>query len=143
MFGKKRILAVDDSPISLLAIEQKLSNNYEIITVNSGLRALRYLKEEKPDLILLDVKMALKDGIETLKDIREMEGCASIPVIMLTSTRERGTIVESSKLGVYDYVLKPFDTKDLERRIELALMKAEDETAEGQDEQEGDGDSLI
>lgn len=140
MFGRKRILAVDDSPISLLAIEQKLGKDYEVITVNSGWRALRYLRMEQPDLILLDVKMALKDGIETLKDIRAMESCASIPVIMLTSTRERSTIVESSKLGVYDYVLKPFDTNDLERRIEIALMKAEDEAmakwAEENDEDE-------
>ncbi len=127
MFGKARILAVDDSTINLLALEQKLGNDYEVISVNSGLRALRYLKMEQPDLILLDIKMALKDGIETLKDIREMENCASIPVIMLTSARERNMILESQKLGVYDYVLKPFEAEDLARRIETALLKAADD----------------
>ncbi len=68
--------------------------------------------------------MAPKDGIETLREIREMEKCAEIPVIMLTSQREKQTIVESSKLGINDYVLKPFKTQDLHDRIERVL-KAE------------------
>lgn len=122
------ILAVDDSPINLATIEQKLKDSYEVIPVNSGFRALQYLKsEKKPDLILLDIRMAEKDGIETLKEIREM-GLGDIPVIMLTSQNDKGTIVESQKLGIYDYVLKPFDTADLHDRIRRALQKAKDDS---------------
>ena len=75
-------------------------------------------------MILLDVQMAPLDGIETLRQIREMENCQETPVIMLTSQREKQTIVESSKLGINDYVLKPFKTQDLHERIERVL-KAE------------------
>ncbi len=130
MGEKIRILVVDDSAINLAAAEQKLKDRYEVIPVNSGVRALRYLKNETPDLILLDIRMAEKDGIETLKEIRAMENGADIPVIMLTGIGERGSIMESSKFGINDYVLKPFDAKDLCDRIEKALKKAKASDAE-------------
>ena len=65
---KKKILAVDDNSISLATIEQELDGEFEVIPLNSGIRALQFLQKEKPDLILLDIQMALKDGIETLKE---------------------------------------------------------------------------
>ena len=125
MDSKLTILAVDDNSISLATIEQEFKGSYEVVALNSGLRALQYLKQKTPpDLILLDVQMAPLDGIETLRQIRDMENCQEIPVIMLTSQREKQTIVESSKLGINDYVLKPFKTQDLHERIERVL-KAE------------------
>lgn len=118
-----RILAVDDNIINLATIEQELKGRYEVITVNSGARAIRYLNKEKPDLILLDVQMALMDGIETLREIRTMENGATIPVIMLTAKKDRETVLEGTKLGILDYVLKPFDAQDLHTRIDKALKK--------------------
>lgn len=118
-----KILAVDDNIINLATIEQELKDKYEVITVNSGVRAIRYLNKDKPDLVLLDVQMALMDGIETLKEMRTMENGATIPVIMLTSKKDRETVIEGSKLGILDYVVKPFDTQDLHERIDRALKK--------------------
>ena len=118
---KLRILAVDDNSISLAAIEQELKKEYEVIPVNSGSRALQYLRREKPDLILLDIQMAQKDGIETLRQIREMEKCKETPVIMLTSKQDKTSVVETSKLGIYDYILKPFQGEDLHKRIDRVL----------------------
>lgn len=132
---RMRILVVDDSVINLASVEQKLKDRYEVVTANSGERALRYLKNEKPDLILLDIRMAEMDGIETLKEIREMEGGADIPVIMLTSQGDKGSIVETQKLGICDYVLKPFDPQELRSRIEKALRnkaQADAEAADGE-----------
>lgn len=126
MEEKFTILAVDDNSISLATIEQELKRKYNVVPVNSGVRALQYLKQKTPpDLILLDVQMALKDGVETLRDIRKMEKCEKIPVIMLTSQREKNIILESSKLGINDYVLKPFNAQDLHDRIERVLNKKE------------------
>lgn len=124
MDNKLRILAVDDSTINLATIEQELKSKYDVITVNSGIRALRYLHKETPDLILLDIQMALKDGIETLKDIRALENGASIPVIMLTSKQDKETILETARLGIYDYILKPFDSEDLHERIIRTLKRS-------------------
>ena len=125
MSEKQMILAVDDNSISLATIEQELEGEYEVIPLNSGIRALQFLKKEerKPDLILLDIQMAIKDGIETLKDISEMKACKDIPVIMLTSKQDKTAVVETSKLGIYDYVLKPFKGEDLHQRIDRALKK--------------------
>lgn len=123
MNEKLKVLAVDDNSISLAAIEQELKDEYEVIPLNSGVRALQYLKREKPDLILLDIQMAIKDGIETLREIRNREGGSDIPVIMLTSLRDRNTVVESSKLGVEDYLVKPFNRRDLHERVDRVLKR--------------------
>lgn len=120
---KLRILAVDDNSISLAAIEQELKRDYEVTPVNSGERALQYLKRERPNLILMDIQMAQKSGIETLREIRGMDRCRDIPVIMLTSKQDKASVVESSKLGVFDYVIKPFKGDDLLRRIERVLRE--------------------
>lgn len=115
--SKRCILAVDDNAIVLTRISNTLSNDYEVVTVNSGMRALRYLKEEKPDLILMDIKMAGMDGIETLREIRAMEDREDIPVIMLTGVEDKDFVVESAKLGIEDYILKPFYSDELLKRI--------------------------
>ena len=123
MSDKLKVLAVDDHSISLAAIEQELKDAYEVIPLNSGVRALQYLKRERPDLILLDIQMELKDGIATLKEIRDREECKDIPVIMLTSMRDKDMVVESAKLGVEDYVIKPFNKLDLRERVDRVLKE--------------------
>lgn len=122
--GKIRILAVDDSAINLAAIEQELKDKYEVIAVNSGSRALQFLKSETPDLILLDIQMTSMDGLETLKEIRAMRGGRSIPVIMLTAKNDKTTFLESTKLGIYDYIVKPFQAENLHERILRTLKRA-------------------
>ena len=123
MAEKMKILAVDDNSISLATLEQELKKDYEVIPMNSGDRALQYLRREKPTLLLMDIQMAQKSGIETLREIRGMEKCKDIPVIMLTSKQDKTSVVESSKLGVDDYVVKPFKGDDLQRRIERVLRE--------------------
>lgn len=123
MSFKYKILAVDDNSISLATIEQALKEKYEVVPLNSGVRALQYLKKNRPDLILLDVRMASKDGVETLREIREMEDCQNIPVIMLTSQNDKHTVLESFMLGADNYILKPFNVEDLHERIETVLRK--------------------
>lgn len=124
MEERYKILAVDDNSISLATIEQALKGKYEVTPLNSGVRALQYLKKNQPDLILLDIRMAAKDGVETLREIREMENCKKIPVIMLTSQNDKDTVLESFMLGADNYILKPFKTQDLHERIENALKKS-------------------
>ncbi|MCI9170137.1 MAG: response regulator [Lawsonibacter sp.] len=123
---KKRILAVDDAVIILRRITDALEEYYDVVTVNSGARALRYLEKEKPDLILLDIRMMPKDGLETLKDIRDMEDRADIPVIMLTGVEDKKSVMEGIKLGICDYILKPFFPEDLLERIQRALEFSEE-----------------
>lgn len=122
----KRILAVDDTAIILTRITDALRNDYEVTTINSGIRALKYLQQEKPDLILLDIQMPNKDGIETLREIRAMRGLADIPVIMLTGVEDKSSVLESARLGICDYILKPFSSEDLLARIRRVLKPDEE-----------------
>ena len=127
---KKRILAVDDDVIILTRISSILRNDYDVVTVNSGVRALRYLELEKPDLILLDVHMMQQDGIETLRKIRGTEECKDIPVIMLTGVEDKDTVLESVKLGICAYLLKPFSSAELLKRVRRVFLQEEQEDEE-------------
>lgn len=121
---------MDDSAIVLSRIESTLCNDYDVVTVNSGARALKYLKEEKPDLILMDIRMAQKDGIETLRDIRNMDECKDIPVIMLTGVETKDSVLESARLGIRDYILKPFYNDELLKRIRRVFEQEEQKQEE-------------
>ena len=134
---KKRILAVDDTAITLMRISNTLRDKYEVITVNSGVRALKYLEEERrPDLILLDIQMAQKDGIETLREIRSMKGREDIPVIMLTGVEDKDIVLKTARLGICDYVLKTFSSEELLDRIHRVFEPDE----EKKDEEKKDGE---
>lgn len=104
-YGKKCILAVDDAAIILSRITDALGEHYNVVTVNSGARALKYLDKNKPDLILLDIRMPLRDGFEILREIQTMEDRADIPVVMLTGMEGRRSVTEGIKLGARDHIL--------------------------------------
>lgn len=128
--SKKRILAVDDTVIVLTRIANTLRSEYEVVTVNSGVRALKYLEQEKPDLILLDIQMSPKDGIQTLREIRSMKNRADIPVIMLTGVEDKDYVLTSAMLGIRDYILKPFSSEDLMKRIHRVFESEEEKDGE-------------
>lgn len=125
--NRKRILAVDDAVIILRRITNALEEYYDVVTVSSGTRALKYLEKEKPDLILLDIRMMPKDGFETLQEIRAMEDRSDIPVIILTGVEDKTYVIEGIKLGICDYILKPFSPDDLLERIQRVLDPEEDQ----------------
>lgn len=119
--GRKCILAVDDTAFILSRITDALAKYYEVVTVNSGARALKYLSKSKPDLILLDIRMPLRDGFDILREIQTMEDRADIPVVMLTGVEDKRYVMESIKLGIRDYILKPFAPSDLLARVQRIL----------------------
>lgn len=118
---KKCILAVDDAAFILSRITDALGKYYNMVTVNSGSRALKYLDKNKPDLILLDIRMPIRDGFDILREIRSMEDRADIPVIMLTAMEDKQSVMRGIELGVCDYVLKPFAPDDLLERVQRIL----------------------
>ncbi|MDE7060430.1 MAG: response regulator, partial [Lachnospiraceae bacterium] len=120
---KLRILAVDDNMVNLASLEQELKDEYEVIPVSSGKRAIKFLYIEKVDLILLDVQMPIMDGIETLKEIRTQENGITVPVILLTAKKDKETVIEGSKLGIMDYIVKPVNSDDLHERVKRALKR--------------------
>ncbi len=120
---KMRILAIDDNTVNLATLEQELKSKYELIPMLSGRRAIQYLYREQVDLILLDVEMPVMDGIETLKEIRSQENGVTVPVIFLTAKKDKATVIDGAKLGIMDYITKPFNPEDLHERIERVFKR--------------------
>lgn len=118
---KKRILAVDDNSVNLSVIELVLQNDYEVIPMLSGKRVVKFLGRQAADLVLLDVQMPEMNGVETLKELRGLENGKDIPVIFLTGTEDAEAAAEGERLGIVDYITKPFDNEDLKIRIARVL----------------------
>ncbi len=123
MIDKMKIMVVDDNTVNLATVEQELMDRYEVIPMISGRRAIKYLYKEKVDLILLDVQMPLMDGIDTLREIRTQPNGTTVPVIFLTAKKDKATVVEGSKLGIMDFITKPFTSEDLQNRIERVFKR--------------------
>lgn len=123
MFERMKIMVVDDNTVNLATVEQDLKDKYEVIPMISGRRAIKYLYRDKVDLILLDVQMPIMDGIETLREIRTQPNGTTVPVIFLTSKKDKGTVIEGSKLGIMDFITKPFEADDLQTRIERVFKR--------------------
>ncbi|SNT16140.1 PEP-CTERM-box response regulator transcription factor [Anaerovirgula multivorans] len=116
----KKILIVDDEKNMRWAIKKALQKqNYKILEGANGLEAVEVFREEDPDLVLMDLKMPIMDGLEALTEIKEIN--REIPVIMITAHGTVESAIEAMKLGALDYISKPFDVEELKVVIEKAL----------------------
>lgn len=120
---KATILAVDDNAVNLATIEQTLEDEYDVIPMIAGARAIKYLSRAQADLMLLDVQMPEMDGIQTLEEIRKLDNGQTLPVIFLTAANDEDVAQQGNRLGIVDYIVKPFDGADLKRRIRQVLEK--------------------
>ncbi len=125
-----KILIADDYPDNLRLLSARLqSEGYNFISAWDGEEALRKVREEDVDLVLLDVNMPKKDGFQVLAELRADPAIAHIPVIMITAARIGPRDVRDGlALGADDYVIKPFDWRELAARIQskLRVKQAED-----------------
>jgi two-component system KDP operon response regulator KdpE len=129
MEDARLILVVDDEARMRRFMHMNLDlEGYRVIEAENGLEALTRVREDLPDLVLLDVMMPEMDGFETLRLIRET---SSVPVIMLTVKSEEEDRVRGLELGADDYVTKPFSPRELASRIKAVLRRAEMPTPAG------------
>ena len=114
----KKILIVDDEEhIRFLYSEELADEGYEVITADSGFKLLERIEDEKPDLVVLDIKMVDYNGLDLLQDIRNK--FYDLPVILCTAY---DTFKEDMKSIAADYyVIKSFDLTELKNRIAAAL----------------------
>lgn len=122
-----RVLLVDDEKEFTELLSERLEvRGFKTRVANDGDEAISKLKEENADIVLLDVMMPGKSGIETLKEIKQ--SWPLVEVIMLTGHGTVETAIEGMKVGAYDYLLKPTGTEDLSEKIKNAYQrKAEHE----------------
>lgn len=119
---KKKILVVDDEPSICLLLDNFLSLDYDIVTINNGEEALTWLEGNLPDLIISDIQMTKMDGYEFLTKVRQRGFTKHTPFIMLSARAESKERIKCYKLGAQDYLTKPFNPEELEELVKKNLF---------------------
>ena len=121
---KQTILIVDDEQDLLDMIEYNLrQQDYDVLTADNGQLGIQIAKENKPNLVLLDVMMPGMDGIEVCDRMKEDTDLRQIPIIFLTARGDEKTEIEGLNKGADDYITKPISTSKLLSRIKAVLRR--------------------
>jgi len=116
------VLAIDDDKTTLGLLESQLSGlGHRVFTERAAVKGIEIAKSFNPDVILLDLHMPIMDGFAVLSALRKDKGTKDIPVIMLTSNKEKETVVEAMRHGVVDYIVKPYNADKLNLKIKAAI----------------------
>jgi two-component system response regulator (stage 0 sporulation protein F) len=116
-----KLLIVDDEmEICNIFYDFFTPKGYEVIKATSGKEAIEKVKTEKPDLVFLDIRMPQMNGIEVLKQIKQID--KSIAIIMITVVKEEKIAKKAMELGAYDYVTKPLSFDYLEKAAVLVEL---------------------
>jgi CheY-like chemotaxis protein len=122
---RKKILTVDDEGSIRYLIRSTLrGRRYRVIEADNGAEGLRQAEKHHPDLIILDVVMPVKNGIETLMELRSREELAGTPVLLLTGVKEARKLDPLLSLGPTDFLAKPFLVDVLREKVKQMLERA-------------------
>ena len=126
--NKEKILVVDDdtSICELLRVYLE-KEDYQVVIANDGMSAVSTFREESPSLVLLDIMLPKLDGWQVCREIRKF---SETPIIMLTAKGEVFDRVLGLELGADDYVVKPFETKEIVARIKAVLRRSSSNSTE-------------
>ena len=117
--AKEKILICDDSEGARESLKLILENDYKLIFACDGLEALNLIKSASPDLVLLDIKMPKLNGIETLKELRQIK--PKTKILFVTGYQYADVAQDAIKLGALDYIIKPFGEKELKTAVKSIL----------------------
>jgi signal transduction histidine kinase len=112
-----KVLVADDEPDMLRFLKSQLTTHYQVLEAVDGQQAIEKAAQFLPDVILLDMMMPEKDGLQACKEIRERTTTQSIPVILLTARADEETKLRALSAGASDFLAKPFSTTELHVRI--------------------------
>ena len=129
--GIKLLVIDDDSNISEMLSLHLESEGYEVKTAQDGVEGMNFFKMYEPDLVLLDIMLPKKDGWQVCREIREI---SAKPIIMVTAKGEVFDKVLGLELGADDFVVKPFDMKELSARVKAVLRRYQAHTTPSDDE---------
>ena len=124
----QRILVVDDDRGIVRLVRAYLEQNgYEVLVAYDGETALHILRRERPDLVLLDLMLPGRDGLDVTRVVRGDSGLAAMPIIMLTARVEDHDKIVGLELGADDYVTKPFNPSEVVARVRAVLRRTQGE----------------
>ncbi len=110
---KNKIAIVEDNPDNLLLVQALLGNTYETVAYQDSFEALNNIKDDMPDIILMDISMPVLDGVELMQKLREDSSTKDIPIIALTAHALDGDREKFLSLGFNDYLTKPIFDENL------------------------------
>jgi response regulator RpfG family c-di-GMP phosphodiesterase len=123
---KPRILCVDDEPVNLKLFDAfLLPQGYEVLHASSGAQALEIVREQKVDLVLLDIMMPEMNGYEVCRKIKEDPSYVNIPVVMITSLQDKRERIKGIEAGAEDFISKPVDQNEVLARVRMLLRMRE------------------
>ncbi|MBR1523714.1 MAG: response regulator [Lachnospiraceae bacterium] len=122
------VMVIDDSPTDLLVAERALEGSYRVMTEQNGRHALDYMKKVSrlPSLVLLDIDMKAINGFELFSKMMADPRLKEIPVIFVSGSSDVATELEAYQLGAVDYVVKPFVSEILKKKVDLHIGIADD-----------------
>ncbi len=129
MASKRALIADDDEEVRDLVTQVVSGLGFDVIVAEDGYAALERAAQERPDLIILDVSMPALDGFSVLKRLRRDPNTSAIPVVMLTGLPPAGRQLEAWREGVRHYVTKPFEVRQLELAVNVAVRESREEAA--------------
>jgi DNA-binding NtrC family response regulator len=116
---RRRLLIVDDESLILEVLTEHFKSDYDVDTALNGADALGSILRVRPDVVMLDINMPRMNGVEVLKDIKQID--ESIAVIMVTANEQVAMAAESLRNGAFGYVPKPFDFRYLDHMLASIL----------------------
>jgi DNA-binding response OmpR family regulator len=122
----KKILIIDDEPAVVEMIKLIVARQgYQAVSLNSSEKAIEVIKEEMPDLVLLDITMPEKDGYQICDEVRCAGDIKDIPIIVFTAQALEKDMIDKSHVvyGATDYIVKPFEQEELLAKIQNILRK--------------------
>ncbi len=122
---KKIVVVEDDQDILNLLVHYLGKEGYSVKPAQDGARGLKLIKQETPDLVVLDLMLPELDGLEICKRLRMDRKTSALPMIMLTAKGEESDKIVGLELGADDYVTKPFSPKELVARVKALLRRSE------------------
>ncbi|MBN1897806.1 MAG: response regulator [Spirochaetes bacterium] len=117
-----KIIVVDDDQLITESLSHFLQKEkYNVYTAENGSKGLDLIYKTKPDLIIMDIVMPVMNGVEVIKKVKTDARLKKIPIIVMTAIRDFTTIVQLKKMGVGEYIAKPFEMEDVLSRIKRTL----------------------
>jgi two-component system response regulator VicR len=122
---RARILVVDDEQDLVWALQHALcAEGYEVLTAGDGVQALAVARRHRPDLVVLDIAMPVLNGLQVCQELRQDPAAPAIPILFLTVRSDVEQRVKGLDAGSDDYLVKPFDVRELKARIRALLRRA-------------------
>ncbi len=123
--GKLTVLVIDDDPVILELLRVNFEiEGFDVICAKDGEEGLQKAHDERPDVVISDVMMPKRDGLQVLSDLKGDPDTENLPVILLSAKAQRSEVQHGLDMGADDYITKPFDPLELIDRLNAVMTKS-------------------